>query len=434
PPGKKKILDPSTAHQIFGRAGRPQFDKRGFVFVLAHEDDVKIARWKEKYDRIPDDTKDPGLLKAKKALKKKMPHRRENETYWSEAQFEKLRAAKPVNLSSRGGLPWRLLAYMIDASPEVDQMRKLVAKRLMDSARLEAAQRELDRMLLVLWRAGYVTLEPEPPKKADEPPPPPPPQPKSTLLPTRFDEAPPEPPKPEPYRPRFVWPTDQLPKLLLFRGVNPLYGVFLVNQLGIANRQERIQAMESVLELPRSVGHFVRVPKPDQMPPGPLATMRLDETLLRLGLATMDQLVGRPEDDEGDRRRSSFDEPPTWVLTLAEKLRLLFDYDFPGVHDLHTQPVWAAGEVLEFGGDFNKYVTSKGLQKQEGVIFRHLLRLILLVAEFKQLCPPDLAPEEWNAELDDIAARLTESCRDVDPDSTETTLLRAEEAGQEPVW
>ena len=44
--------------------------------MLAHEDDVKIARWREKYDQIPEDTKDPGLMKAKKALKKKMPTRR----------------------------------------------------------------------------------------------------------------------------------------------------------------------------------------------------------------------------------------------------------------------------------------------------------------------------------------------------------------------
>ncbi len=43
PPGKKRIIDPSSAHQIFGRAGRPQFDTQGYVYVLAHEDDVKIA-------------------------------------------------------------------------------------------------------------------------------------------------------------------------------------------------------------------------------------------------------------------------------------------------------------------------------------------------------------------------------------------------------
>ncbi len=216
-------------------------------------------------------------------------------------------------------------------------------------------------------------------------------------------------------------------KLVLFRGIHPLYAVFLVNQLGIANREERIQAMESVLELPRSVGHFVRVPKHDRMPPGPLATTRLDETLLRLGLVTADELSAQPEEDDEDfGRRSSFDEEPKWILTLAEKLRKLFDYDFPGVQDLRTYPVWAAGEVLEFGGDFNKYVTSKGLQKQEGVVFRHLLRLILLVPEFTQLCPPDASDEEWRGDLQEISDRLTETCRRVDPTSTEKALERRE--------
>ena len=62
PKGQKKLIDPSSAHQIFGRAGRPQFDKEGFVFALAHEDDVKISRWREKYDQIPEDTKDPAFV------------------------------------------------------------------------------------------------------------------------------------------------------------------------------------------------------------------------------------------------------------------------------------------------------------------------------------------------------------------------------------
>ena len=88
--------------------------------------------------------------------------------------------------------------------------------------------------------------------------------------------------------------------------------------------------------------------------------------------------------------------------------------------------MWAAGEVLEFGGDFNKYVTSKGLQKQEGIIFRHLLRLILLVGEFKQFCPPEATEQEWGGELSEIASRLTECCRRVDPTSTERTLEQAE--------
>ena len=36
PPGRMKVIDVSTAHQIFGRAGRPQFDVRGFVLSLPH--------------------------------------------------------------------------------------------------------------------------------------------------------------------------------------------------------------------------------------------------------------------------------------------------------------------------------------------------------------------------------------------------------------
>jgi len=437
PPDKKKLLDPSSAHQIFGRAGRPQYDKEGHVFVLAHEDDVKIARWREKYDQIPEDTKDPGLMKAKKALKKKMPTRRANEQYWNEAQFNKLCAAPPGNLYSRGPLPWRLLVYMLDASPEVDRIRHLVGKRLMDPSRIEAGQKELDRMLLVLWRAGYVTLEPHPPtdeqlaaiqaaaaaEKAEA----------AKRLDFSFGFAEKKTEKKSEaetpaYRPMLARPTENLSKLLLFRGVHPLYAVFLVNQLGVADQSERIQAMESVLELPRSVGHFVRVPKRDELPPGPLATLRLDPHLLQLGLATPEEISGeRPEEDDGDRNRRRFEEDRVWVLTLADKLRRLFDYDFAGVKDLRTAPVWAAGELIEFGGDFNKYVTSKALQKQEGMIFRHALRLILLLAEFQQLCPPDVTEEEWRGDLGDISARLAECCRRVDPASTDKALEEAEQ-------
>jgi hypothetical protein len=177
------------------------------------------------------------------------------------------------------------------------------------------------------------------------------------------------------------------------------------------------------LELPGSVAHFVRVPRQDELPPGPLATLRLDPHLLQLGLVTPEELSPNApvEEDDGERRRFD-DGERKWVLTLAEKLRRLFDYDFPGVHDLRSSPVWAAGELLQFGGDFNKYVTSKALQKQEGMLFRHMLRLILLVGEFVQLCPPDVSEEEWRGELTDIAARLTESCRRVDPASTDKAL------------
>jgi len=105
PFGAKKLIDASIAHQIFGRAGRPQFDDRGFVYALAHPDDVDLASWKAKYDAIPEDTKDPGLMKAKKALKKKRPKRRETEQHWVEGHFNQLQAAPPRQALQQGAAP-----------------------------------------------------------------------------------------------------------------------------------------------------------------------------------------------------------------------------------------------------------------------------------------------------------------------------------------
>ncbi|MFV2065744.1 MAG: DEAD/DEAH box helicase [Pirellulales bacterium] len=457
PPQKKKVIAPSSAHQIFGRAGRPQFDTRGFVFVLAHEDDVKIARWREKYDQIPEDTKDPGLRKAKKSLKKKMPKRRTTQQYWNEAQFEKLRVSPPGKLYSKGSLPWRLLAYMLDAGPDVEPIRRLVGKRLMEGGSSQAAQDDLNRMLIALHKGGFVELEPAPPaadakpgdgrteneSEAERPRPAgqlgkalaaaerakaswsPPVGSEAHKEAARKAEKENEEVGPPRYRPVMARATPELVKLTLLRSVNPMYGVFLVNQLGIADWSERLQAFESVLELPGSVAHFVRVPPQDQLPPGPLATTRLDPLLLQMGLATEAELVQQPKEEEERGPRSLFDEERTWVLTLADKLRLLFQHEYPGVHDVRMRPAWAAGELLEFGGNFNNYVTSKHLQKQEGMVFRHLLRLVLLLGELGQLTPPDTTADAWQMELDDIAHRLTESCRAVDATSTDKALAQA---------
>ncbi len=422
PPGEKKILDPSAAHQIFGRAGRPQYDTQGFVFVLAHEDDVKLQRWRVKYDSIADDTKDPQLRRAKKALKKKMPKRRTNVQYWTEQQFDKLCASPPGRLSSRGPLPWRLLAHWLQASPHVDTIRGLVEKRLLKGKQLELNQKSLDRMLMTLWRAGYVVLDPEPPRTTEG---------SIGLDLTPREQGPvdavTQPAEQENYRPQSAHPTERLPMLLQLRSVNPLYGVFLVNQLGIADRRERIQAMESVLELPPSVGYHLHVPSHEELPPGPLATERLDPHLLRLGLVSAEQLGAGQEEEEPEppQRRAFYEEPPEFVLTLADKLRKWFDYDYPGVHELRTRGVWAAGELLEYGADFNKFITSKRLQKQEGIIFRHLLRLILLISELSELSPPDLDHEIWREELAQIESDLVACCHAVDPSSTDKTLEQA---------
>ncbi len=426
PFGKKRLIDASSAHQIFGRAGRPQFDQRGYVFALAHDDDVKILRWKQKYDAIPEDTKDPGLLKAKKALKKKRPKRRENEQYWEETQFEKLKAAPPGNLSSRGPLPWRLLAYLLSVSPEVGRIQSVIHKRLMASGEIAKGEEALSQMLRTLAIGGYVTLTPEPPRPAEEQPPeaPPPPKAKNTLS-LYFDNTPQarleqeqakaKAPAKQLYMPELATPTQRLQRLLVFKSVNPLYGDFLVNQLDIASEDERIQALESVMELPGSMLRKLRVPGPDELPPGPLETTRLNEILLRRGLIVAPAADEDQDDDgfEDDRPR----QPP-----LAEKLRLLFDSEFPRVEGIRTQSVWAAGELLRFGGDFNKYVTSHDLAKQEGIIFRHTLRLILLCGEFAKLAPAEGDAQQWQAFLRDLSERLTAICRQVDPESTDKMI------------
>lgn len=519
PAGDKKLVEASSARQIFGRAGRPQYDDRGYVFALAHEDDVRIARFKEKYDQIPDDVKDPKLREAKKKLKKKAPTRRAGEQYWSEKQFEQLRDGAAGKLTSRGPLPWRLLAHMIETNSDVKPIRTLVARRLMGPKRLAAMQKSLDQMLLTLWRGGFVRLDPNPAAygipetaaareaqmkrrqelkelerkakpfgagifddalfdatndeyaaafekeiaKIDEP----------IKAPEEFDffggadlfdeTAPPklvepqdvkaddaETEEPSPaetqapkltldvnpeladelasaYRAARAYPTDKIKTLTSLRGVNPLYGAFLLEQLGIADAPEWVQAFESLLETPAAVARSLRVPKQDELPPGPLATTRLDKELLQLGLASVEELVPRTEEEEREEREKrrhfggAFEER-VFVLSFAEKLKRLFDYEYPGVA-VRVAPVWAAGELIfDFKGDFNKYILSKHLQKQEGVVFRHLTRLILLIEEFVDLVPEGADPLRWRADLENFARQLIESCREVDPLSVEETL------------
>ncbi len=466
PRDRRKPIEISTAQQIFGRAGRPQFDAQGFVYALAHEDDVKLLRWRLKYDSIPEDTKDPGLLKAKKALKKKMPKRNQDETYWTKEQFEKLRVGAAANLVSRGHLPWRLLAYLLLKSPEVQPLRDLVGKRLLDSGQIETAQKQLNQMLITLWTAGYIQLEPKPQPAKREATPPPAKVPNGPVLKggSATREAPTgglleaaglaklvasatQSTAPETvaasadtdaasrgydlkdYRPQFAHPTERLDLIVRLRSINPLYGVFLAGHLAIADQNERLLALESALELPGTVARHVRVPKIEEMPPGPLATLRLDGRLLELGLATQEELIGKQRDEDEDPRRGMFEEP-VFILTIGEKLRRLFNYDFPKVQDVFTQPVHVAGEVLEFGGNFNKYIIAKGLQKQEGILFRHLLRLILLLDEMATIPPAESEPEQWEDMLDDLIARLTECCRAVDPESADEVLEQSR-AGDE---
>jgi hypothetical protein len=290
-------------------------------------------------------------------------------------------------------------------------------------------------MLLALDRLGFVRLEPQPPKPqsaADAAPKAAPePAPRAWLqvagvepsMPTRRAEPLPETPR---YTALRALPEPGLATLLLFRSVHPLYAAFLLTHLGLADAFERLQALESVLGMPTPILKYVRVPPPESLPPGPLATTRLDQELLRRGLIAAPRNPDEPEDDDDGWS----DEPGAWERppTLAEKLRLLFDATHPGITDVRTQSVWAAGELLHCGGDFNEYVKTHDLVKQEGLVFRHLLRLILLAGEFASAAACDVAPEAWRADMEALARRLTVVCRQVDPASTDEAIAQARAA------
>ncbi len=470
PKNKKKVVEAATAHQIFGRAGRPQYDDRGFVYALAHEDDVKLNKWRAQFDQIPEDTKDPGLLKMRKQLKKKMPKRRAGEQYWTQQQFDQLRDAPSAKLASRGRLPWRLLAYMLDHSPDVQPLRDLVGRRLLQPKQIEEGQRELNRMLITLWKGGYVKLDPPPrvatagpakpksqPASKNEPAVPAEPEP-TGLFGHLLAEPTPAPqektPSPQPtpvagsgdalqeaealadrgyelddYRPTLAKPTVRLPMLMQLRSIHPLYGVYLADQLAIADQNERILALESVLDVPGTVARLVRVPNYEELPAGPLATTKLDPLLLQRGLATAEELGAKSDEDEEEVENRGFGrvmfEERVWPLTLGEKIYRLFQDDYPSIHDIRIRPVWIVGELLQFGGDFNKYITTHKLQKEEGILFRHLLRMVLLLDEMANIPPHETTPEEWEDPLDDLADQLTETCRAVDAQSTDEVLENA---------
>lgn len=461
PFGKKKLIDSASAQQIFGRAGRPQYDREGFVYAIAHEDDVKYYRWKLQYDQIPEDTKDPNLIKAKKQLKKKMPTRRQGETYWSKEQFQKLAIAPAANLSSRGPLPWRLLATMLMEDPQVQPLRDLVGRRLLAPADLAKGQKELNQMLVTLWTAGFIDIIPKP-ALAPEPVILPTAKPKQSfekeffagLMKSALPNIEPQPGDEsqedeevhavdatdeaasrgydlENYRPERIETKPRLELLRELRSVNPIYGLYLIQQLHFADPIERVQALESVLELPANISKLVPVPGPDQLPFGPLAKQHLHPRLLELGLAGVQELTGQaPEDEDSQeefespnsrsrRFQDRFDQPPPKPLALGEKLRRMFDYDFPGVHDVYTRSVWVVGELLSFECDFNKYIVTRGLQKHEGMLFRHVLRFLLLVSEISCIAPEESTPEDWEIPFDQLAERLMGCCRNVDPESTD---------------
>jgi hypothetical protein len=387
-----------------------------------------------------------------------MPTRRQGETYWNKEQFQKLVIAPAANLSSRGPLPWRLLATMLRENPEVQPLRDLVGRRLLAPIDIAKGQKELNQMFVTLWTAGFIDVTPKPSiaknptiSSGSKAPP------KETLagllrsalasqlqvtdsqeseedeehpIEATTDEAASRGYDLESYRPERITPMPRLELLSELRSLNPIYGLYLIQQMQFADPIERVQALESVLELPANISKLAPVPGPDELPFGPLAQQHLHPRLLELGLAGVQELTGQASDDDESQEDTEASKdpngqrwrPPPKPMALGEKLRRMFDYDFPGVHDVYTRSVWVVGELLSFECDFNKYIVTRGLQKHEGMLFRHVLRFVLLVNEISCIAPQDSTPEDWEEPFDSLAERLMECCRRVDPESTDALV------------
>ena len=379
-PGERKLVTGSNAHQMFGRAGRPQFDSRGYVYVLAHEDDVKIAKWRKKFDQIDPNSKDPGILRARKQLERKKPSRRKTEQYWTEGQFQTVIKAGPAKLYSRAMIPYQVLVYLITKRGSLREVREFLSKRFNSAPRLEKFQDQLNYMTDNLAVFGYLT-------KSDD---------DSNVT---LDES--------------------IHRLLMFRSVNPVYGSFLLEHLHHGSLEEKTQALESVLPVPPAIERLVRIP--DHLEPGPLQSNVLEPTLLQMGIAITQEGGGIviPEEDEGaDYWAEKETQRP---LTLPEMLKAIFDAKLSAPEDIMVQPKWVAGGILELDNEFYKFVRARNLAKNEGLVLRHLLRLVILAGEFLELSDGD--PDYGR--IGELATRV---CQQVDPRYTDRFLAAEESA------
>ena len=288
---------------------------------------------------------------------KKKPTRRSNYTYWNPEQFTKLQAAPPIKLASKGNLTWRWLAYLLEANPQVQPIRDVISRRLADAPHIRGEFKRLSRMLVTLHQMGVVVLDPPPPpawqnavKPGADPLPP------TAETPAPVDDSEEDEPNLAsllgklklgataaakktsaaaaddivPYEPLTATPTPKLKQLTVFRAVHPLYGVFLMDYLAKADRHELIQILESLLAMPGSVAKSVRVPWPDRLPPGRLATEVLDPALLTSGLATQDDLY--PPQDQSDLppELRKYPHPPR-----PENAHVLREHDRPRRRHVH---------------------------------------------------------------------------------------------------
>jgi len=378
--GEKKLVAASSAHQMFGRAGRPQFDDKGYVYVLAHEDDVKIEKWRKKYEQIDPKSKDPGLMRARKALERKRPSRRKTEQYWAEGQLNTLIQAGPARLASRSMIPYHVLIYLLTKEGTLHHVRAFLEKRFNTPERIKKFQDQLEHMISNLAAFGYLT------KSEDD---------------------------------EHVTLGDSINELLNFRSVDAMYGAFACRRLPRGDFEEKLQVLESVLQMPPAIERSVRL---SERQPGPLQTQELEPILIQMGLVTK-----RPEGGVTAVQESEYEDYMAQesdikrALSVPEMLKLLFDAKLETPEGVLVQPKWMAGELFELDCDFHKFVRMRNLVKNEGLVLRHLLRLIILAGEFQMFSGGD-------PDYERVIELTTRVCQEVDQKYTERFLAGEQEA------
>ncbi|MFQ5805864.1 MAG: DEAD/DEAH box helicase [Phycisphaerae bacterium] len=374
--GEKKLIPASGAHQMFGRAGRPQFDSTGYVFAIAHDDDVKINKWRKRYEQIDPRSKDPGIMRARKELERKRPTRRKTEQYWSEGLFKQLIAAGPARLRSRAMIPYQVLIFLLTKTGTLHEVRDFISKRFNAPERIEKFQNQLGFMLDNLAALGYLT---------------------------RAEDG------------DHVTLEQTIDRLLTFRSVDPLYGAFLAEQLNYGNFDEKVLALEAVLQVPPVIERKVRIP---DLPKGPLQTEVIEPLMIQMGVVLARPVASEPEFDDRARRgyEEEEEEPPP---TFPEMLKIAFEAKLAAPEPVFVQPKWIGGGAFQMDCDFFKFARSCNLIKQEGLILRHLLRLVILAGEFLTLTE--------DPDYQRIGELATGCCRRVDPRYTDRFLADAEE-------
>jgi hypothetical protein len=344
------------------------------VYAVAHDDDVKINRWRKRYEQIDPRSKDPGLMRARKELERKKPTRRKTEQYWSEGQFKQLIAAGPAKLFSRSMIPYQVLVFLLTKTGTLHEVREFISKRFNAPQKISKFQDQLDFMIDNLAGLGYLT------RAADG---------------------------------DHVTLDGSIEKLFNFRSVDPLYGAYLAEQLNRGNFDEKVQVLESVLDVSPVIAR--RVPLPE-LPKGPLQMQVIEPLMIQMGV-----VLAQPSGESEFERRFGDDpyaEEEELPPTFPEMLKIAFEARLAAPEPVSVQPKWIAGGAFQMDCEFFKFARSANLIKQEGIVLRHLLRLVILAGEFFVLTD--------DPDYEQIGELSTRCCRRVDPRYTDRFLADAE--------